>query len=377
MMTKNGRLRHAMAAAIVWGSLGTLGCALESYGDDELEDDRADPSAVAAYSTGDEPLRIVTFNVGGAGDSKSEYEALRGELLDTDRILVLQEVQDISGMRSALSEDFPYEYITENYTDKKWDTGCLCRKRKRNNVVVLSRLPIVHQESSLIQTDPGGDKWRRHAQHVRIKVRDDMNISLFHYHNTYNWHENSSQSERSGMESFKDWVESRVGSLSSSSDKVFMAGDFNLEEDAAKAILGASLTYQSEWVDHVVSTNISKADGGVIDGSSISDHDVVWAQFDLTSNVITAENNVVRLYEHSDFNGQVTAFEQGDDPNIGTSRGEWWNDRISSIISGSRVKLHAWEHSNYGGTKWCLPAQDDCGTSNFNDKITALKVLPR
>ena len=351
-------------------ALGMAGCAIEADDHDELDPDRSGAAGE------DAPLGIVTFNV-GMEDDQSRYEALRGLLDDSDRILVLQEVDDVAGMRSALSADFPYEYVTENYTDKKWDWGCVCRRRKRTNVVVRSKLPIVHQESALIQTDPGGDRWRRHAQYVRIKVGDDENIHLFHYHNTYNWHHDSSAAEKSGMESFKGWVESTVGPLSSGTSEVFMAGDFNLVESALDDILGTSLTYHSDWVDHIVSTSVALEDGGFEDASAISDHDLVWGEFDLVSNIATAERHVVRLYEHSGFEGLVTAFERGSVSNIGTARGEWWNDRISSMKVGADVRLHAWEHHGYGGTKWCLPAQGECSASGHGDAITSLEVMSR
>jgi len=365
-----------MAVAMASLILGSAGCVyeadeLEEYKADDLdqlEDEELAEAEQSIVNYGDANLRIVTFNIHGAG--QQSLETFKTMLTDNDRILVLQEVTDIAGMRAALASEFPYEFITTNDTAKIFDN-------QTNHVVVRSKLPIVYQDSSLIQTDPGGDKWRRYAQYVRIKVRDDVNIKLFHYHNTYNWHNNNSQYEKSGMQSFKTWVESKVGALSAKPDKVFMTGDFNLEKDALDDILGTGLTYQSHWVDHVVSTNATLLNGGFQDSSAISDHDMVWTRYSMTTNITTAEANVVRLYEHSNLGGLMTAFGRGDYADIGASRGEWWNDKVSSMTVGGKVKIHAWQHGSFGGTKWCLPTDGACGSSGYNDQISSFKVMTR
>lgn len=356
----------------------------ESYKQFEFE---KEGRRVSSGLNSNSALKIMTFNVYGA--IKSELVDFRDNYLNGDEnVLCLQEVSNVGEVLEVFqsgpshrNEDavsaFPYYQSVENYTDKNfWGV------RKRNNVVVLSKFPIVRQNSKLIQKDPGGDRWRRHAQYVRLKVSNTKSINLFHYHNTYNWHNNSSQSEKAGMVSFKAWVEQILGtSLSTSTPDVYLTGDFNLSSSLCKPILGNSLNYSSYFVDYVVSTNASiSGNGNITVPASMSDHRPVWASFNsVSTNRYYALHRVVRVYEHSNFNGRVAAFEVGtfnDITNFQTLPGniDFWNDRISSIISGGYVKLQAWEHNSQSGTKWCLPNVSGCNSSNFNDKISSIKV---
>lgn len=338
-------------------------------------------------SGSNQDLKMVSFNTHGA--SKSELETFRDSYLASDaHVICLQEVSNMNDVRNVFSVGnesgggYPYMKYVQNYTKEIWVSYFPFRDRKRNHVVILSKFPICAWDIQWIQTDPGGDNWRRNAVYVKLKVNSTSNstVDVFGYHNTYNWGNNSSSSEKSGMTKFKNYVEGKVGSLSNANN-VFLIGDFNLGLSSTKNILGSSLNYKYDWVDYVVSTNVSINSSGTYNTApSISDHDAPWAAFSLTANTSKALSAVVRLYEHSNFGGDIASFEVGNYSYIGDPHKPIWNDRVSSVKVGYLVKLSAWEHSNYGGKVYYWPQINNSGTLHglgMNDKISSLKVQLR
>ncbi|HAS46315.1 MAG TPA: hypothetical protein DCS93_37890 [Microscillaceae bacterium] len=327
-------------------------------------------------STNIGPLKIVSFNVHGPKGKESTFRKIRKDYLKGDeQILCFQEVDFVPALKTVF-KDYPYKYITKN-TTTKWFVW------KSTNVAILSKLPIIQQSSQIIQTDPGGDKWNRNAQYVRIKINSSTNIRLFHYHNTYNWHKNGSASEKVGMKKFKTFVKNKNnGSLSNSREKVFLVGDFNLYDSDTKNILGTNLYYQyNNFVDYVVSTSLPQTSGGIYYISpTVSDHNAVWASYNLSVNIKGAESKVVRLYEHSTFSGQVMCFEIGSYPNIGNTAGFFWNDITSAVVVPHGLQLAAYEHSHYRGKVFYWPQINHSGTLHgleMNDVITSLKVTTK
>lgn len=341
-------------------------------------------------------LKIVSFNTQGA--TKSEMEDFRDNYMASDvNVLCLQEVSNVNDIKSVFgvgnesSGRFPYMTYATNYTKLlwMWTQGSFMsppwpyRDRKRTSVVILSKFPIVDRDSKIIQTDPAVDEWRRHGQYVRLKVNDNKSIDLFHYHNTYNFGNNNDQYEKSGMTKFKTWVEGIAGPLSSTSN-VFLVGDFNLGNSATVNILGSGLNYKRSWVDYIVSSSTSINTDGTyyttstaISNPALSDHNAPWASFNMTTNVSQALGDVVRLYEHSHFRGEVACFELGSYRSISDVHGSWWNDRVSSVRVGSGLQLTAWEHNNYSGKVYYWPQINNSGTLSsrgMNDKISSLKV---
>lgn len=337
-----------------------------------------------------EDLKIVTFNVHGA--TKAELIDFRDTYLDDDvNIICLQEVDDrdevlevFQSGSSHRNEDgltsFPYFQRVENYTQKNfWGN------RKYTNLMVLSKFPIVKQSFKMVQQDPNVDRWYRHAQYVRLKVNNTKSIDLFHYHNTYDPNHSSTnfQYEKSGMTSFKSWVESIIGtSLSTSTPDVYLTGDFNLGLNDTKNILGTGLDYAMYKVDYVVSTDASISSKGQYNvPAAMSDHNPVWAEFSSeTTNRYQALKDVVRMYEHSNFTGRVASFEVGTtynnidvDHNVPEAH-NFWNDEVSSIRKGGYVNMYAWADNNKQGTKWCFSTTSNCGISNYNDKFSSVQI---
>ncbi len=339
-----------------------------------------------------ENLKIVTFNVYGA--SKSELEDIRDNYFSGDEnIICLQEVDDVGEVLDVFNSgpnhrnessysSYPYYSSAKNYADKK-----IFQPRPKNYVMILSKFPIIKQDAKLIQKDPGGDRWRRHGQYVKLKVNTSTNIDLFHYHNTYNWHKNGSEWEKKGMEAFRDWVKSKLGiSNLSSRSNLFLAGDFNLKTHShTTTILGSGLNYAYDWVDYVVSTTTSINSENWKDGAPISDHDLQWAEFNMSTNRSNALGKVVRVYEHSNFGGRMASFEYGNNPDITNTHAlsgdiDFWNDRISSIRVAGGLQLSAWEHNSYNGQVYYWPQINNSGTLSslgMNDRISSLSVTFR
>lgn len=359
----------------------------------EIEDDLNAEIYLPKKSSVAQDLKIVSFNT--HGEDKSHLESFRDNYLSSDvQVICLQEVanpQDVKDVFKVYNESgggFPYYAEVRNYTKLLWKMipGTMMtpplpvRYRKENYVVILSKLPIVQIDSKHIQTDPAVDEWRRHAVYTRIKVDDSTRIDLFGYHNTYNFGNNASQYEKSGLQSFKNWVESKVGALSSAKN-TFLVGDFNLGYSSTQNILGSGLNYAYNWVDYVVSTDVSKISSGSYNTApAISDHDAPWATFNLSTNLSESLNYVVRLYEHSHFGGAVACLDVKSSTYIGNLHGDWWNDRVSSVRVGSKLQFVGYEHSHYRGIKYYWPPINNSGTLSslgMNDKISSTFVLYR
>jgi endonuclease/exonuclease/phosphatase family metal-dependent hydrolase len=221
-------------------------------------------------------VRIVSYNIhggkgpNGEGGFESNLVEFKG-LLMGEQVLCFQEVEPEcwSALKSIFS-DYPYRfYLSQRST--KFGTN------KQGGNAIFSKLPIVDYDAQLINTDPGGDKWERKAQYVRLFVGGDANhIHLFHYHNTYNWHHDNSAGEKEGYIRFLNWVESRDVIENEAS---LLIGDFNLSRNQCLLFLPEKFSYRSSnWVDHIFVT-FPILDDGIYNTveRSLSDHQAVWS----------------------------------------------------------------------------------------------------
>ena len=221
-------------------------------------------------------FRIVSYNIhggkgpNGEGNFTDNLNAFKN-MLQGEAILCFQEVEPDNWNRlKAIFPSYPYRYFLPQCSTK-FGTN------KQSGNAILSQFPIESYDQHLVQTDPGGDKWERKTQYVRIYIGNDHQyLNLFHYHNTYNWHENNSASEKAGLEKFVSYVESKSVS---NSEMTILLGDFNLNRSQANAIISGTdfPNSESNWVDHIY-TNASMLLGGLYDtyGNSLSDHQAVW-----------------------------------------------------------------------------------------------------
>lgn len=230
-------------------------------------------------------LRVASFNMNGRTEKIPDFK----KFLSGEEVVVLQEVNDIQKTRDQYS-DYPYVYTTTN------STTASSFNVKTTSIMVLSKVPFKSTYSELIQTDPAVDKWERNAQHVVLNVGDGNTINLFHYHNTFNFHENGSQWERTGMRKFATWVKKRLNiSDFSSARNVILTGDFNVYRHHAAQDL-TSLECSNVWVDYVCSSIQFLAQGNYDSGEPISDHKAVWATLDTTLNIPNAVGPKVRIF---------------------------------------------------------------------------------
>lgn len=222
-------------------------------------------------------FRIVSYNIhggkgpNGEGNLTDNLSAFKN-MLQGEAIVCLQEVvPDCWFQVKAIFSDYPYRYFLPQ-TSTKFGT------KKEGGNAILSQFPIEEYGQQLIQTDPGGDKWERKAQYVKIYIGyDNQYLNLFHYHNTYNWHENNSASERAGFEKFVAFVNST--NIDTSEISV-LTGDFNISESQVNAIISANdFPYsQSNWVDHIYSNRLLLLKGEYGTYSNLlSDHNAIWA----------------------------------------------------------------------------------------------------
>lgn len=340
-------------------------------------------------STVTENLKIVTFNTASA--SKSELQTFLNLLPSGVNVVCLQEVKNPNDVLEVFSSgknhrnegsysSFPYYSSIKKETTKFW-------VHKDDYQMIVSKFPIVKHDFKHVNTDPHGDKWERYGEYARLKVNSNTSIDLFNYHNT-NRFDGVDKAEH-GMRVFRTWINQVLGVGSgydlSTRSNLFIVGDFNLYEfnsqfTTLKSILGNNLSYAKDNLDYVASSE-TKRSSGEIDPGAISDHDIVWASYNISTNRSNALRNVVRAYEDSNFSGRMASFEKGNfyflpyTYNIqGDSR--YWNDRISSIRVGGSVKLEAYEHSSYNGFVYHLPYQS--GSHGFaNDEFSSFKVKTR
>lgn len=222
-------------------------------------------------------FRIVTYNIHGGNGPNGEgafTENLTAfkQLLNGESIVCLQEVEpDSWNELKNIFSDYAYRYYLVQCSTK-------FATNKRGGNAIFSRYPIIDFDQRLIQTDPGGDKWERKAQYVRIRIGyNHQYLNLFHYHNTYNWHNDASASELAGFEKFAAYVASKG---ISSSEMTVLAGDFNVNLQQCRSVLGNGLypNESSNWVDHIFTNAILLNSGSYPTyTNALSDHDAVWA----------------------------------------------------------------------------------------------------
>ena len=337
-----------------------------------------------------EDLKIVSFNTASA--SKSELQTLLGLLPAGTNVVCLQEVENPADVLAVFSSGKDHRNETGYHSFPYY---CQARKNstkaatyKKEYQMILSKFPIVKHDLRHVNTDPHGDKWKRYGEYVRLKVNSNTSIDLFHYHNT-NRADGADKSVH-GMNNFRDWIREDVLKVPPSYDpsthpNLFIVGDLNLfthgtQQVQLRNILGNNLNYYGDFLDYVVSSQRKNSSGRVLSGS-LSDHNIVWASFDISTNRANAHKNVVRLYEDSHFAGRVISFEksscvhipywhkvQGDD--------QYWNDRVSSIRVGSNVRLAIYPHSYHSGSVYHLPHLPG-GKGFRNDVFSSLNVKAR
>ena len=175
-------------------------------------------------------FRVITYNIhggegpNGEGDFQSNLTAFKS-LLMGDQVLCFQEVEpECWAALKSIFPEYPYRfYLSQRST--KFGTN------KTGGNAIFSKLPIVDYDEKLINTDPGGDKWERKAQYIRLFVGgESTHINLFHYHN-HNWHNHESAGEREGFVRFLKWIESKIQEQAS-----LIIGDFNLVAHNARYI---------------------------------------------------------------------------------------------------------------------------------------------
>ena len=242
-------------------------------------------SAVGLAAASDTVLRVVTYNIhggvgpNGEGNLSSNMTAFRN-LLQGEDVICLQEVPQGSGWTTVKSifADYPYSFATGNTTtDSIWPW----QTRPTDYNVILSKFPFLSTDSALIQTDPGGNKWQRHAQHVSVQIGAGT-VHVFNFHNTYNWFNNDYQYEQSGLVSFRNYVTGTLGVANpGDGGKLVMAGDFNLLEDKVAVILPTPAR-SSNGLDHVCTIPLQQNAGSYDTyDASLSDHDAVWGSVDV------------------------------------------------------------------------------------------------
>ena len=259
--------KHFIFALVLSGILA--GCGKEPFAEF--------PDEVQAQETEISDFRLVTYNVHGGkgpnneGNFQDNLTSFRG-FLQGETILCFQEVEpECWNQLKKIFSDYPHRYYLSQRSTK-FGTN------KQGGNAIFSKLPIIDHDQKLVQTDPGGDKWERKAQYVKMFVgHDHQHVHVFHYHNTYNWHENNSASEKAGLQKFMEYVASKE---IPTNEMTVLIGDFNLNRNQADAIIPTNhfSDAASHWVDHIY-TNASIINSNIYDtyGSSLSDHQAVWA----------------------------------------------------------------------------------------------------
>lgn len=225
-------------------------------------------------------FRVVSYNIHGGkgpngegnfGDNLSDFRAM----LQDESILCFQEVEPNCwiGLKTIFS-DYPHSYYVEQRSTK-FGTNLA------GGNAIFSKFPISAYDHALVNTDPGGDKWQRKAQYIKMFVGNEMQyVNLFHYHNTYNWQNNDSEAEKQGFRNFLSWV---VSKDISSAEMTVLIGDFNLSASQCNKILTNDYPdvrvrlVASNWVDHIF-TNGAAAANGIYQtrNALLSDHNAVW-----------------------------------------------------------------------------------------------------
>lgn len=257
-----------------WVFLVLIGCFFLVGCDKELLTEfPSEPSGTPVDVT---EFRIVSYNLhggkgpNGEGNLQQNLSAFR-DMLQGESILCLQEVEpDCWNQVKGILSDFPYRFFLPQRSTK-------FGTKKEGGNAILSKFPIQAFDQHLVQCDPGGDKWERKAQYVRVYIgHNQQYLNLFHYHNTYNWHQNNSEAEKAGFEKFVTYVETK--NLGTNEMNVLI-GDFNLSAMQCSAFIPSSdyPNSQSNWVDHIFTNGIMLSGGNYNTyEAALSDHQAVW-----------------------------------------------------------------------------------------------------
>lgn len=246
---------------------------------------------IAVMGTSHE-FRVLTYNIhggvgpNGEGNLAANLATFRDTMMNGEDVLCLQEVgagnsdnvtADWATVKAAFP-DYPYTFQTKNTTtDFIWPW----ERAKQTSIAILSKHPFESTHSELIQTDPQGDEWERHAQHVQIKVGEKA-VDLVHFHNTYNFFDNEYASEKEGLTKLRDYALERVGADTiAEAERLIMLGDFNVLQANVNTIIGAA-SRRSNGLDHITSmAGFSGAGAYAAVAADLSDHNAVWVSLDL------------------------------------------------------------------------------------------------
>ena len=214
-------------------------------------------------------FRIVSFNAKG---NELSGAPLFRDCLQGEQVICLQEVENVELTRRQY-RDYPYVYTTVNETSRG--------EQQQTSLMILSKLPFKSTDRTLIQTDPGGDQWRRNAQHVALKVSPSRTVNVFHYHNTFNRQRNDWEFEKEGLRKFVSWVcEKRNIRHLGEASNVVLAGDFNVNSANGGDDLLQGLNCCSDDIDYICSSFHVPAAGSYDTKDKISEHNAVWAELD-------------------------------------------------------------------------------------------------
>lgn len=242
----------------------------------------------------------LTYNIHGGkgpddeGTVTSNLTVFRDNFMHDEDVLCLQEVDFDNGewdIIKGIFSDYPHTFQTINTTTRY--SGILSFLNRSTSIAILSKHPFTSTHDELIQIDPQGDEWERHAQHVTINLEGET-INLFNFHNTYNFFDNDSQSEKEGLTKFRTYVLSRPGIKSlTSGSKSLLLGDFNVLQVNVIDILDTPAR-RSNGLDHISSIPLFTQGGAYGTFSAdLSDHNAVWVALDLEApSLDTAVSNI-------------------------------------------------------------------------------------
>ncbi len=237
-------------------------------------------------------LRIASLNL--KGNELSGAQLFR-HCLQGEQVICLQEVDNVTLIRNQF-RDYPYVYTTTNETTRG--------SKQQKSLMILSQVPFESTDRTLIQTDPGGDQWRRNAQHVVLKVTPSRSINLFHYHNTFNWQRNDWEFEKEGLAKFVNWAckKREIRNLGEASNLVF-AGDFNITGASGGETLLQGLSCYSDNTDYVCSSFQMPATGSYETKDTTAGHNALWAELDATLDIDAVVGPEVTIYNlmHNEF----------------------------------------------------------------------------
>ena len=236
-----------------------------------------DPSDIEKPQDNDEPDgSLLTFNLHGEVETSIDNK-FRLLLDSTDAtVLCLQEIPGNGDSLDKISGKYPHQIVATNTTKKgKFE---FWKRQKKTSVSIVSKNPIISSATKVIQRDPGGDEWNRHAVYAKI-LFDQNSVDIFCYHNTYNWHKDQSAAEEEGVKKFKDWV-NEISNWSE--NDIIVLGDFNFVE--LDPYFQTNQVVNPSSIDQIRgSKNVRFFNHSVFlpeySGQEISDHDAVETDF--------------------------------------------------------------------------------------------------